>query len=329
MADVALQPLNTRLVRATVERDGQTFTYQSIDVDRIAATVFAAVDATDTDAKADIAAKLVEALAAWTGEPGTAEEFDAAKRDLTAELSRSLTSVDARELPLRRFPFPPVVHVAAAPAPLPESPTIADARKWVLTWEALSPESDADTIYTELSSRPGPALESIEATAFERALLAFDGSVTAIASAPIEKVTVPLPTLPAGPPSGSAILDFTESTGVRAVLVRNAGLPAGFVYAVETQSEVLARAIDRDEEIVAKSLEDITALNPSRVEVWFEGGQPAIRLPVVLILEQFDADLVTQAMAEWRRQTEAPPDGEFLFDVTAARLRLKRVLLRN
>lgn len=331
MSDVALRPLNTSLVRASIEVDGRTLSFESIDIDVIASQVFAAIDAMETDLKPQIAANFVDALAAWTGEPGTPEEFERAKRELTASLSRSLAAAYEHEKPRRGHPFPTSLTVAAAPAPLPDDPAVEDARKWVLTWEAV-PMEPSDHVVTWLSTdAAGDGV--LEASAFERALLALDvapgeETLRAIATTPIE-APVRSRVIPTGPARGSATFDNDQRMGVRAVTIRNAGFPDGFVYVAQLQSEIFQPSIERVERITIDSLDEITTLAPSRVEVWYEHGQPLPRrMPVVLVLEQFDPAMVEAAIAAWRAQTEAPPDGEFCFDVTAARLRLRNVVLR-
>lgn len=281
--------LNTRPIRATV--DGRV--YESVDADALARHVFEQIDAMETELKPVIAKNFVEAL--FTG----SEDEKAA---LIAAGSQSLASLYE---PTRGLPPPPVVIVSAAPAPLP------DYRRWVLTWDV---QSD-DVAGTAFSTEPLPDY-TVEATPYERALLAFD--VAAIAATPVDPQTHPPFEVPSGPKSGAATFDFTESMGIRAVAMRNQATTA-------YQSEVLAPAIDRVEE-VALSLQEIAALSPSRVELWYE--RELSRLPVLLVIENFDVPLVEGAIAQWRAQTEAPPDGELVFDVTAARLRLRRVVLR-
>lgn len=281
--------LNTRPIRATV--GGRV--YESIDADALARHVFEQIDAMETELKPVIAKNFVEAL--FTG---SNEE----KAALIAAGSQSLASLYE---PPRGLPPPPVVIVSAAPAPMP------DYRQWVLTWNV---QSD-DVAGTAFSIEPLPDY-TVEATPYERALLALD--FAAIAATPVDPQTHPPMEVPNGPKSGEATFDVTESMGIRAVAIRDGATTA-------YQSEVLAPAIDRIETI-ALSLETIAALAPSRVEVWYE--HELSRLPVLLVIDNFDVPLVEGAIAEWRVQTEAPPDGELIFDVTAARLRLRRVVLR-
>ncbi len=284
-----IRPLNTRPIRATV--DGRV--YDGVDADALARHVFEQIDAMDTELKPVIAKNFVEAL--FSG-------GDDEKAALIAAGSESLASLYE---PMRGLPAPPVVIVSAAPAPLP------DYRKWVLTWHV---QSD-DVVGTAFSTEP---LEdyTVEATPYERALLAFD--LAAIAATPVDAKIHPAMDVPTGPKSGSAVFDVTESMGIRAVAIRNQVTAA-------YQSEILAPSIDRVEE-VALSLQEIAALTPTRVEVWYE--HELTRLPVLLVIEHFDIPLVEGAIAQWRAQTEAPPDGELVFDVTAARLRLRRVVIR-
>lgn len=331
MSDVALRPLNTSLVRASIEVDGRTLSFESVDIDVIASQVFAAIDAMETDLKPAIAAKLVDALAAWTGQPGTPEQFEEAKRELTASLSRSLASAYERETPRRAHPFPTSLTVEAASAPLASRATIDDARKWILMWEA-SPIEPSDHVVTWLSTDGAATDGVIDASAFERALLAFhvapgEETLRAIAATPIE-VPAPSRLIPTGPATGYATFDNTQRMGVRAVTIRNAGFPDGFVYTAELQSEIFAPAIERAERITIDSLDEVAALAPARVEVWYEYGNPlSLRLPVVLVLEQFDSAMVEAAIAAWHAQTDVPPDGQFCLDVTAERLRLRNVAL--
>ena len=281
--------LNTRPIRATI--DGRV--YESVDADALARHVFEQIDAMETELKPAIAKNFVDAL--FTG-------GDEERAALIAAGSQSLASLYE---PLRGLPPPPVAIVSAAPAPMP------DYRRWVLTWDVPSD----DVAGTAFSTEPLPDY-TVEATPYERALLASD--VAAIAATPVDPQSHLPIEVPTGPKSGSATFDVTESMGIRAVAIRGEATAA-------YQSEILAPAIDRVEE-VALSMEEIAALAPSRVEVWYE--HELSRLPVLLVLENFDIPLVEGAIAQWRTQTEAPPDGELVFDVTAARLRLRRVVVR-
>ena len=328
---VALRPLNTSLIRATIDTGGRTWSFEGVDADLVAHRVFAVIDSTAPELRPVIAAKVVEALAAWTGEAGSADELETAKRDLVSRLSVSLAAAYESETPSRRVPPPPLLAVTASAAPLPPSPTLADAREWMLTWDAQPMEPSTDIARTELIEASPPSPPPLEATPFERALLAFDAApdaatLQAIAVTPVDAPVAALPPIPSGPQSGSVVLDVSERMGVRAVVVRNHGYADPFVY-VMAQSEVVEPMIDRSEEIGIASLDEITALSPSRVEVWFESRDPVTRVPVVLVIDQFDVSLVEGAIGQWRQMT-APPDGEFIFDVTAARLRLRRVVLR-
>jgi hypothetical protein len=320
MSDVALRPLNTSPIRATV--GGQV--YEAIDADETARRAFEQIDAMTSELKPAIAANFVEGLAAWTGEPGTDDEFDQAKSALVAAGSQSLAALYERAMPMRALPAPPVVEVAASAAPLPDFPTIDDARKWILSWR-VQPFAELDLVVTEVSTRPAENA-TVEATPYELALLALD--LEALATTPVAAAVAPLPAVPNGPASGSAILNAGERAGVRAYVIRNDGYPAGFVYVAEGQSEILSPKVDRLEEIFVTSLDEITPLAPSRVEVWYESGQPlTTRMPVLLVIDSFDAAMVADAIEQWRAQTEPPPDGELIFDVTAAGLRLRRVVV--
>lgn len=312
MPEVALRPLNTLPIRLGL--DGKQ--YEAIDADVIARLAFMQIG--DPELRATIAANFVNALAAWTGEPGSDEEFRGAKATLIARGTESLASLYDVDGPVRNLPSPPVfLSVSAEPAP---ATTIAEAHKWVLTWETAASE---DLIVTEIVTEPY-VQPVAEATAFERALLAADAN--AIALTPIESA-IHAVAIPNGPASGSAVIEG-DRAAVSAFTVRNQGLPDGFVYAIASQSELLAPFLERHEELTA-SLDDIAKLSPSRVEVWYEFGAPLTqRLPVVLVLEQFDGPLVLGAIDQWRAQTLAPPDGEMIFVVTAARMRLNRVVVR-
>ena len=312
MSTVALRPLNTLPIRATV--GGKV--YESVDADFIARYAFMQIGGAALKAK--IATSFVDALAAWTGGPGSDDELNEAKAKLIARGTESLASLYDIEGPVRQLPSPPVVAVSAAPAPVS---TIAEAHKWVLTWETAATD---DLIVTEVVTEPG-AQPVAEATPFELALLARDAE--ALASTPVEAAIHTL-TIPAGPASGSAVVEG-ERAAIRAYSVRNHGLPDGFVYAISSQSEMLEPFLDRNEEITATSLDEIAALDPSRVEVWYEHSAPLTqRVPVVLVLERFDVPLVLDAIDQWRAQKLAPPDGEMIFVVTAARVRLSRVVVR-
>src|SRR5688572_7806090 len=127
---VGFRPLNTSLVNADIG----TLTFRSVDPDAVARRVFSRID--DPTAQAAIATNFVNALAIWIGEPGTDEDLEREKQTLIARLTTSLSAAYELEEPLRAYPALPVVIVDSAPAPLGENPTIEDARKWVLTWNA-------------------------------------------------------------------------------------------------------------------------------------------------------------------------------------------------
>jgi len=295
MTKAALRPLNTRPIHAVI--DGMTYT--AVDADLIARRAFEAIDAARPDLRHAVATNFVDALATPEADKGA----------LIARGSESLVSLCTQP----GLPAPPVfLALSAAPAPLPATATIADARKWVLAWET-APSDNAIT--TMLTTDPLPD-DSVEATPFERALLALN--LDAIAATPVDAVDYPMPEVPDGPASGSATLDVAERAAVRAVASNGVAVTA-------VQSQIFEPVVDRNEEIAA-TLDEIAALEPSRVEVWYEAS--LVRLPVLLVIDNFDVPLVEGAIAQWRAQTEAPPDGELLFDVTAARLRLRRVVIR-
>lgn len=319
MPRVGFRPLNTSLINADIG----TAAFRSIDPDVVARRVFARID--DPAAKASIATNYVEALAIWIGEPGTPEEFTQAKDALIARLTQSLSAAYENEEPLRAYPPLPMVIVDSAPAPLGEKPSIDDARKWVLSWNAAT-SNPSDEIRTALSGEPSFENPTAEATAYERALLACDAdlneqTIAALAATPVNPPPIERPALPDGPATGSAKINAGDPMGVRATIIRN-------VYTASIQSPVLDPFLDRDEEIAVATLEELQVLQPTNIAVSYEHSEPRQRVPVLLVNGPFDTTGITSAIDEWRK-TQMPPDGEFIFDVTAARLRLRRVVVRQ
>lgn len=324
MTDIALRPFSTSLIKATIDAGGRTLEFHAVDPDTIARFAFHEIDTMNTELRPVIAARLVEALATWVGEPGTEEELQQAKEALTKQLSESLASAYERAVPRREAPAPPVINATATPLPNPS--TVAEARKWVLTWETLSLDP-YDSVRADLIAEPVERAGDVEATAFERALLAFhiapdEETLSVLATTPIEIRSPLAASIPTGPASGTAVFDAGEAMGVRAVVVRNDGFPDAFVYTAEGSSEIFQPTIERKEELGVTSLDEIAALAPSRVEV------RCGNVPVLIAGDPFDAGAVRERIDEWRRERETPPDAEIIFDITAACLRLRRVVWR-
>lgn len=319
---VALRPINTSLIDADLD----THTLRSVDPDVIARRVFAKIGTSP-----EIAANFVEGLATWTGQPGTAEELEEAKKALVARLSESLTAAYEDDVPVRVHPAPPVATVSSAPAPLSENPTVEDARRWILTWNA-EPERPSDLIRTALSTDP-VTMTTVAASPYERALLACeidlnDETRAKLASTPIDPPTNDeKPAVPNGPASGSMSFDAGQAMGVRATVVRNEGFPPPFVYVVSALSEVLNPFIERDDVIAIANLDELETLSPTSIAVSYEHSDPPERVPVLLANGPFDADTLGRAVDDWK-ETQQPPKGQFVFDVTADHLRLRRVVIR-
>ncbi len=292
MSGVRFRPINTSLIDAEV--GGHVF--RSVDADAIARRVFARIDAVADEATIErIARNFVDGLAVEGCE-------------LPDRLSALYQDDD-----LRVYPAPPIVTVEGTPA--------ASPFKWMLTWSTSSPDG---VIGTELSTEryENP---TAEATPYELALLACDielndETLAQLATTPVNPAPITTPSLPDGPASGSATFNVNEPMGVRATVVR------GF-YSVSVQSPVLDPFVDRDEEIVVASLDELASLKPDSIAVSYEHGDPRQRVPVLLANGPFDAAALTAAVNDWRT-TQKPPDGEMIFDVTAARLRLRRVVIR-
>ncbi len=317
---VALRPINTSLI----DPDLGTHTFRSVDSDLIARRVFEKIGTS-----AEIAANFVEGLAAWTGEPGTAGEFARAKQELTAKLSQSLSAAYEDDVPVRAYPSPPVVTVKSDPAPLPENPTVEDARRWILTWNT-EPERPSDIIRTALSTEP-VVVATVDASPFERALLACevdlnDATLGQLASTPIDPPKTNKSSVPNGPASGSMSFDAGQAMGVRATVIRNEGFPPPFVYVVSALSEVLNPFIERDDVIAIANLAELETLSPTGIAVSYEHSDPPERVPVLLVNGPFDADTLGRAVEDWK-ETQQPPEGQFVFDVTADHLRLRRVVI--
>lgn len=305
-----MKPLSTALISSG--------TFTDVDADLFARHVYEQI--ADTGARAAIESR----LAAFYGEPVT------------------LDTVYDADAPLRVFPAPPRIELTASATPLPDDPTMTDLRRWTLAWNVLDEGTDADTIGTRFSLEdPSLELPRAEANAFERALLAFDGSdedAWNIANhAIVPHPPVVYEALP-GPASGSETFDIVDQPrmGVRATLVRNATFPPECRYAVSVTAAPIVASIDRSDNELAleqvlrlpnasheELLAPLAPLQPTRVEIYFVPTEElSISLPVLLVVDSWDAKEIANVLAQWHASQENS-EGRYVLDVSTRGLRLR------
>jgi hypothetical protein len=312
-----MKPLSTSLISSDRFKD--------VDVDLAARRVYGEIS--DPDARTAIETRLTE----FYGEPVT------------------LDTVYDSQSPLRAFPAPPRIELSAEATPLPENPSIGDLRRWTLAWNVIADLADTDTIGTELIVADAAIeLPRAEANAFERALLEFDGaneSAQRIGNSAIE----PHPPVDVvalnGPASGSETFDILDQPrmGVRATLIRNGAFPPDCRYIVSVTSAPVSATIDRtDREYdleqlfsmpdasLPELLAPLQSLNPERVAIYFTPSERPMLVPVLLVVDSWDADEVARVLVQWREESQQNAEGRYVLDVSTRGLRLRlAVMARN
>lgn len=303
------KPLSTSLV--------STEQFKDADIDTIARRVFSMI--TDPE----LAAPIEKHLSEFYGQPVT------------------LATAYDSQAPLRVFPMPPVIDVSAAAAPLPENPSLADLRRWTLTWNVIADFAAEDSVGTMLvDDEARTDLPRVEASAFERAILAFDGSPESVRRIG-EHAIEPHPPVGYvaldGPAGGSASFDIVEQPrmGVRATVVRNASFPADCRYAAAVTSAPVSASIDRTdqefdlERLLASPdaslpalLEPLKALVPERVAIYFQPDAQPMPMPVLLVIESWEANEIANVLTQWWA-SQQNAEGRYVLDVSARGLRLR------
>jgi hypothetical protein len=330
---IALRPLRNVFLSAEYRDRENTITIRDADIDRIAASVFATIDADESlhGFRPAIAKHFAAAQTDWLTGSGSSEELEAAQETFTHQLGLSLASAYV----IAGAPDLPVAFVTASePSPLPSPPTLAALRKWTCEWQVQANlrayDIDESNIGAPLPSRPA----ADDATAFELALLRFQRAAAAgedlhpyaesLASTPLDNPGfAPYEGALTGLGELTVTLDVLDSLDIWCAVTRNSGpdVNPAFIYRTVGSLRVAPPFIDRGE----IDLPAASGLSSSSLEEYLASagsellpGDPAARItinyatssriPILLIVaERFEAHAVAEAIELWLTANVSEP----------------------